>query len=288
MGIIAILVKLFHPCFLCYLIYNQTMKKRFLGWSTLLLLVGAAFLPLSSCVARGFIFPGTVRENAYYGVLFKPQEVVEIAAEDGTVLRGWFLNRGSQAPLVVMYGGNAMNVAGFHDLARADKARSYLLMNYRGYGASDGSPSQDAIVADSVQCIDWAQHQLCSSPELVLVGYSIGSGVAMQVAAKAQPSKVVLMCPFDSVESVAREAFGGFGAWMVRNDAFLSTEVARDLTCPVTIFAGRKDDIITPKHTQALAEAFTKIEPRVIWMDCGHLDLMSAPGFRFQFEQALK
>lgn len=264
------------------------MKKIFLGLCCLLLLLGGASLPLSSCVARSVIFPGTMRADVCYQVLFKPHEIAEITAEDGTVLRGWFLNRGAKSPLVVMYGGNAMNVAGFHSLARADESRSYLLMNYRGYGASDGSPSQDAIVADSVRCIAWAQQKLGASPKLILAGYSIGSGVAMQVASKTQPNKVILMCPFDSVESVAREALGSLGAWMVRNDAFLSTEVARDLSCPVTIFAGRKDDIIPPKHTQALVEAFTKIKPQVIWMDCGHLDLMSAPSFKSQFEQALK
>ncbi len=223
-----------------------------------------------------------------YQAYFAPQDAIEFRNVAGNMIRGWFVNRGADAPLVVMFGGNAMNVGAFGDLVKADKSRSYLLLNYRGYGNSEGSPSQDAIVGDTIMSIYWLEfHRDIRPSKLILVGYSIGSGVAMQVAAKTSPDGIVLLCPFDSVEAVARQHLGGFGAYMVRNDAFRSTEVAPKIRCHVTIFAGIKDDIIPPERTIALINAFTQVKPQVFWLSTGHNDLLGAKDFLPRFEKAL-
>lgn len=267
-----------------------SVMKKFIGclFGVLLVLISLLF-SFSSCISRGIIFPGPAAHDtdALYQSYFQASEAIEIKTPDGICLRGWFVNRGVQAPLVVMYGGNAMNVGAFCDFARADESRSYLLVNYRGYGSSEGKPSQDAIVGDSIMAIDWAGQQLGSSPKLILVGFSIGSGVAMQVAAKTNPDAVILICPFDSVEAVARQMLGGFGAFLVRNNAFRSTEVAPQLNCPVTIFAGSQDTIIPPERTIMLIASFTQTKPLVYWLPAGHNDLMSAPTFAARFERAL-
>ncbi len=265
------------------------MKKAFIILLAPVLLVLCLVLS-SSCISRSFIFPGPLADDTddKYQAYFAPQDAIEIQIASGDMLRGWFVNRGVDAPLVVMFGGNAMNVGAFGDLVKADQKRSYLLLNYRGYGNSEGSPSQDAIVGDTIMSIYWLQfHRKIRPSKLILVGYSIGSGVAMQVAAKTSPDGIVLLCPFDSVEAVAREHLGAFGAFMVRNDAFRSTEVAPKIRCHVTIFAGSKDDIIPPERTIALINAFTQTKPQVYWLPAGHNDLLGAKGFLPRFEKAL-
>ncbi len=205
---------------------------------------------------------------------FTRKEEVSITMPDGINLRGWFLNRGEGRPLVIMYGGNGMNVGNFRHLARKDSLKSYLLINYRGYGRSEGKASEDAVVADSLQIIDWAKAQLGNESKLILVGFSIGSGVALQVAARHQPDHLILICPFDF------KPIGGI-------KVFRGDQVAPQLRCPVTIFAGTEDSIIHPDRTKALIAAFTDKRPDVYWFPADHNEFMSRCDFRNRFTDIL-
>ena len=86
----------------------------------------SAALLLTACSFSELIYPGKDMElpDAACGY---PGNCIIIPAEDGTALQGWFFNRGAGTPLVVMYGGNAMNVGSFTSLAANDTTRSYLL-----------------------------------------------------------------------------------------------------------------------------------------------------------------
>ncbi|MFI3244020.1 MAG: alpha/beta hydrolase [Akkermansia sp.] len=205
---------------------------------------------------------------------FSRKEEVSITMPDGISLRGWFLNRGEGRPLVIMYGGNGMNVGDFHRFARKDSQKSYLLVNYRGYGRSEGEPTEDAIVADSIQLIKWAKAQLGDESKLLLVGFSIGSGVALQVAARHQPEHLILICPFDFKLAGDSKVFCG-------------DQVAPLLRCPVTIFAGTEDCLIHPDRTKALIAAFTDKKPEVYWFPSDHNELMSRCDFRNRFTDVL-
>ncbi len=210
-----------------------------------------------------------------FAFFFARREEVEIPMSDGSTLRGWFLNRGEGRPLVIMYGGNGMNVGNFHRFARRDSLKSYLLINYRGYGRSNGSPSEEAVVADSLQIIDWTKTQLKDDTKLIIVGFSLGSAVAIQVAARYQPGQLILICPFD------HKVVGGA-------KVFCSDEIAPLLRCPVTIFAGTEDSLIHPDRTKALIAAFTSNQPQVFWFPAEHNEIMSRCDFRNRFREVLE
>ncbi len=260
------------------------MKRSF----AVLLILGtlglATLFCLPGCLVRQFVFIGQhlPRKVVASSARYLPH-AVDIPTADGTVSRGWLLNRGARAPLVAVYGGNNMNVGSFLFLAERDKSRSYLLINYRGYGQSEGSPTQAALVADACAQIEWARQQLGSPASVHLLGFSIGSGVAMQVAAQrlardAQGvGSVVLICPFDSLKSTARHLAGRFLASLIREDDFDSATVAPRITCPLTIIAGRRDTIVLPEQVERLAAACTQSTPRLHWLDAGHNDVFSHP-----------
>ncbi len=128
----------------------------------------------------------------------------------GTHLKGWFVRGAISAerPLLVYYGGNAEEVsANLGDVARY-KAGAYLFMNYRGYGDSDGKPSQDALCRDALHILDHVAHQeKIPLAHMVLMGRSLGSGVAVHVAARRRVRGVILVTPFDSLLNVARHHY---------------------------------------------------------------------------------
>ncbi len=232
---------------------------------------------MTSCVTHSMVYPGSTMElpDAPYG---HSAQAISIPAEDGTILRGWFFNRGANTPLVAMYGGNAMNVGAFTDIAAGDTTRSYLLMNYRGYGGSEGTPDEESLVADARHCIATARSRMNgSSTPLYLVGFSLGSGVATQVAAAEKPEKLVLVCPFDSITAVAC-GFVPVLPHVLPMDSWCSADAAPGITCPVTILRGQFDTIVPPDSTDALIRAFST-PPTVRSYPAGHNDIFSYPGF---------
>lgn len=254
------------------------MKLKKMRWVRCLALVAAGFVLLWA-TAPLMIFPGFFadRPDEEYGYL---EQKLCLPAEDGTPLRGWFFNRGSGSPLVVVYTGNNMNAGRLLHLAAEDATRSYLMLNYRGYGDSEGVPSEKRVVADALHCLRLAQNQLGSPASLHVVGYSIGSGVACQVAAAVQPATLTLICPFDSITQVACD-FVPLIPRAVLRDTFTSVDYAPRIKCPVTILRAKEDRLVTPPHTDELIKAFEKGGniPQVHQFDADHSGILTDPGF---------
>lgn len=213
------------------------------------------------------------------------EHATTIRANDGTLLRGWFFNRGAGTPLVVFYGGNAMNVGNFANIAAADPTRSYLLMNYRGYGGSEGAPSESTLVNDANQCITYARAKMGTPGPLALVGYSLGSGVAMQVAATKSAASLVLICPFDSMTEVACNQVP-FLPRILPMDNWNSAEYAPMVKCPVTIMRAQTDDIVPAESTDKLIQSFTT-PPAVKTYPADHNSIFSCPDFTTDIMKAL-
>ncbi len=256
------------------------MKHRHLLTTT------AALLTLSclpSCI-NSIVYNGADKNmpDLTYGHM---EHATTIRANDGTVLRGWFFNRGAGTPLVVFYGGNAMNVGNFANIAAADPTRSYLLMNYRGYGGSEGEPSESQIVSDANCCITYARAKMGTPGPLALVGYSLGSGVAVQVAATKSASALVLICPFDSMTEVACNQVP-FLPRILPMDDWNSTEYAPMVKCPVTVMRAQTDDIVPSESTDKLIQSFTT-PPAVKIYPADHNSIFSCPDFTTDIMKAL-
>ena len=122
----------------------------------------------------------------------------------GERIKVWVVARpGGRA--LLYFGGNAEDVAGnVESFSEAFPDRSLYLVNYRGYGGSSGRPSETALVADALAVFD---HVRTQHADVAVMGRSLGSGVAVQLAAARPVSRLVLVTPFDSLVNVAKEYF---------------------------------------------------------------------------------
>ena len=247
-------------------------------------LSGAALL-LSACSFSELIYPGKDMQLPDAACGYQGNAIV-IPAADGTALQGWFFNRGASTPLVVMYGGNAMNVGNFASLAASDTTRSYLLMNYRGYGNSAGEPGEKQLVADARFTIRYARNAM-GNPDapLCLVGFSLGTGVAMQLATTENPVSMVLVCPFDSMTSVACNVVPFFPR-IVPMDSWKSVNYASRVKCPVTILQAKYDQVVPAESTEKLIKALPT-PPVVRVFEADHNTIFSAQGFLPTIMQAM-
>jgi uncharacterized protein len=160
-----------------------------------------------------------------------------------------------QADNVVLYlGGNAEDVdASLPEMAAAFPGRALYLMHYRGYGASGGKPSERALVADALKLFDYMRG---SHRNITVVGRSLGSGIAIQVAAQRPVERLVLVTPYNSIAEIAAIQFPYVPVnWLLR-DKYESWRHAPQVHAPTTLIAAEHDEIIPRASTEALATHF--------------------------------
>ena len=209
-------------------------------------------------------------------------EEVRLAAGDGTPLAGVLVKPPvERAPLVIYYGGNAEEVTAYAaDAAGTYGDRAVLFVNYRGYGASGGKPAEATMVADALQIFDWAARRSDLDPARVaLHGRSLGTGVAVQVAAARPARCVILTSPFDSARDVAKRIYSWLPVGLLLRHPFDSASHAPRLRMPALFLMGEADELIPMSHSERLAGLWGGPVERVSFAGFGHNDLSMNPRY---------
>lgn len=210
-------------------------------------------------------------------------EEVMLATPDGERLHAWRVK--AEGPLVMYFGGNAEEVSWM--LERIGDPRrgetpgvGWLLVDYRGYGASSGRPSEKALVADAIQLFDHAARLPGVDAKRILVfGRSLGSGVAVQLAAARPVRALVLVAPFDSLAALAKRYYWYLPVdWMLRH-RFDSIALAPRLAQPLLALIAGRDEVIPPVHGERLVAAWAGPKRRVLLAEAGHNSTDAHPLF---------
>ncbi len=214
-------------------------------------------------------------------------ERVMIEGNDGLRHESWFFAAPGSgvdrpAPVVVFFHGNADMIDWLADRARdyAGLGCSTLLVEYPGYRANRGKPSEQSTVEEGVRAVDLIRARPGVDPNrIVLHGMSLGTGVAAQVAARISaneqtgPAALILDSPFTSIASFAARYI--VPPSIVKHP-FHTDRVLGALSCPILILHGTHDTIIPIQHGRALSN----LNPQTTFVEinAGHLDLDRVPG----------
>ena len=201
---------------------------------------------------------------------------VFLEAHDGTRLHAWH-RPGS--PLVIYFGGNAEEVSWM--LARAAReapGSGWLLVDYRGYGASGGKPSESALVADALLLFDHARQRLGAN-RIVLFGRSLGSGVAVKVAAARRADGLILVAPYDSLTSIGQHHYPLLPVRWLLKHRFDSLAAAPVVRAPALFLVAARDEVIPLVHSKRLFDAWGGAKRWVALEGAGHNSTDDAPAF---------
>lgn len=194
----------------------------------------------------------------------------DFALQRGDVtLRGWVVNPGRHRA-ILYFGGNGESVEGNRAMfERWLPGHTAYLLAYRGYGASDGEPSEVALNADALALFDHVRTLHPGQP-IAAVGRSLGSGVASYLAAERPVSRLVLVTPFDSLADLGQAHYRWLPVkWLLR-DRYPSTAHLADYEGPVLVVRAGRDDIVPPANTDRLIASLPRKPNVSVQANAGH------------------
>jgi fermentation-respiration switch protein FrsA (DUF1100 family) len=224
---------------------------------------------------KKFIYFPTRGHEATPSALGLAHEDVWLVAEDGVRIHGWYLPVRDACWVTLVSHGNGGNIS--HRLDRALLLQSHVrssvfLYDYRGYGASEGSPDEAGTYRDARAAYRWLVEQKHVKPdELVLFGESLGSAVALELALERPAAALVLEAPFTSVPDVARRTILAPLAPFVRTRYESLPRIPR-LRMPLLVMQGDRDEVIPPALGRRLFDAAPEPKRYYAIPGAGHND----------------
>ncbi|WP_153301506.1 alpha/beta hydrolase [Endozoicomonas arenosclerae] len=251
----------------------------------------AAITGLYLCICMFFvfqqsrlIFPGATNDSR----MLSSVEHTPLSLNSNDALLSGFsrhFENTDNKTVVLYFGGNAEDISLMLYLSDELGVSEFYSFNYRGYGSSNGSPSEKSLIEDA-----WAQFEFLTvqkeiSPEkIIVVGRSLGSGVAVKLAQQVQfngqsLAGVVLITPYDSLLAVAGQHYPWLPVRWLLKHPFDSLSVARQLNVPALFMIAGKDRVIPPHHGQNLAQAWFGPSDTEVFANYDHNNLDESPTF---------
>ncbi len=254
-------------------------------WKLALILV-LVYAALAGCVylaqERLIYFPYAAREHATtpaaHGL---PFEDVAMRTEDGETLHAWWVPAAKARGTVLHFHGNAGNISHRIDYARMFQGLGYntLLVDYRGYGRSTGSPSEAGTYKDADASRRWLiETRGLRDGDIVIFGESLGGAVGCWLAAKHTPHALILASTFTSVPDMAAEMYGFLPVRLMSRFKYNTRECVAGVNAPVLVAHSPADDIVPYAHGQRIYAAAR--EPKAF------LDMAGGHNTGFVFMQA--
>lgn len=214
--------------------------------------------------------------------LREPQEaglagfrLVTVRTADGLDLVAWQAPASADRPVIVYLQGNAEGLASRRERFQVFHADGYgvLALGYRGYSGSPGRPSEEGLARDAEAAVAHLQASGIPASRIVVFGESLGTGLAVRLAAEGRAAAVILESPYTSVVDVARRSWWFLPVSLLMKDQFRSMDFAHLVSIPAFVFHGTADAVVPfaqgkkvfaalagPKEFHALAEG-THVAP---------------------------
>ena len=218
-------------------------------------------------------FPDATRVAPAQAGLPRAAEVT-FASSDGEKLFAWYVPPDAGKPLVIYFQGNAEGLAarvGRFTWLTAD-GTGLLALCYRGYGGSSGTPSEDGLIRDAEAAYGFARERT-PARRIVLFGESLGTAVAVALAAGHDVAAVILDAPFTSAAEVGAAAYPFAPVRWLMKDKFRSDERIGRVSAPLLVMHGEQDRIVPIRFAEKLFALAREPKRFVRFPQGGHVDL---------------
>lgn len=182
---------------------------------------------------------------------------VRLRTKDGVALSAWYVPAKSEQGVLLFCHGNAGNISHRLDSIRIfnDLNLSVLIFDYRGYGESEGRPSEEGTYLDAEAAWDYLVHERKAPPErIVLFGRSLGGAVAAELATRRRAAALIVESSFTSVAGMAHELYPWLPVRRITRFRYATIDKIGKIACPKLIVHSPHDEVIPFSHGLALFE----------------------------------
>ncbi len=201
----------------------------------------------------------------------KGVEHITFEVEKGVALEG-IHRKYENSPLIIYFGGNADDAT---RIVLHLKDCEIVTFNYRGFVNSGGKPSEKAIFSDALKIFD----KYGKNREVIIIGRSLGTGVATYVASKRDIKGLILITPYDSIASIGQKMYPYFPVAFLSKYKFESIKYMLDVKAPVGLIEVENDDTIPKYHFDKLREVIPNEVLHVELKNTTHGDVLKHPDF---------
>jgi fermentation-respiration switch protein FrsA (DUF1100 family) len=211
-----------------------------------------------------------LEEPAKYGL---PKfEELKITTSDNVKLTAWYIPAKKGKPTLAYFHGNAGNLG-----RRAEKFKDFantgigiLAISYRGFGTSEGLPTEEGLYNDARAAIKYLEEKGLKPSDITLYGESLGTGVAIQMATEDHFHAIILEAPYDRISARAAELYPYAPIDFLLKDKFDSISKISKINEPIMIFHSKDDKVMPFKHGQKLFDAANQPKKLYVFENAGH------------------
>lgn len=265
------------------------MKNKLIN---LLKIVAGLYIIL--CVALYFFqenlifFPQKLEKNYQFNFA-QDFEELNFKASDGKSLNGLLFKADNTKGLVFYLHGNAGSLSSWGNVANTYTDLNYdvFILDYRSYGKSEGSISNQEQLFEDNQLIYDELKEKYREDDIIILGYSIGTGLASKLASENKPDQLILQAPYYSLTDMMRQRFSFIPTFILKYK-FATNEYLKNCKMPITIFHGNIDRVINYKSSLKLKEDFTNKIELITLNGQGHNGMTDNPNYKRELENILQ
>lgn len=225
--------------------------------------------------------PGSIRPERLSEIRAQRDiEEISIKMSDNTILHGWLVKQDSKkdkdkSPLVIIFSGQGGEVTSHIKHARKIHGCFVALINYRGYGLSQGTPSETAFYNDAIEIFDYfSKRQDIHKEKIFALGGSLGTGIAVHLAAHRPLAGVILFSPYDKLAGgVIQDIIPFIPTSVIFKNSFNALKDAPLVDEPVLSLIAENDRVIRPKRSEKLIQILDEKCIRIIMEGTDHYSI---------------
>jgi len=250
---------------------RRRLRRIATGLLIAVALIYVAIIGLLYTFQRRLIYPGWYFGTAAVNPDHTGYRDVALTTSDG--LRGRLLYHPPQPgkPVILFFHGNGDSVLGSIVAMRSLVAAGYgmVLPEFRGFDGAPGIPDEQGLYRDARAARAWMIANDIAADRIVIIGYSLGTGVAAQMALEHRPRALVLVAPYASIAQAAAARFWWLPANLLVSERFDTAAKISRIGCPILLIHGAADTTIPPENS-ALLETLQPDADRAVLPGVGH------------------
>jgi pimeloyl-ACP methyl ester carboxylesterase len=221
-----------------------------------------------------FFQPKTISSETAQALVSSDTSAIDLVTPDGFHLRGWMVHNatGAKSPLIIYFGGSGSESSELIPLVKQIPGWSVALINYRGFGRSEGVPTQSNVLNDAVFIYDTLSNRPdIDASQIVSMGHSLGTGVATYLSGRRPTMATILVSPYDHWSLIGVKQSSIYTPIIrIMKPYFNSIAIAPGIKTPALILIGSNDTFVPPERSQKLADSWGITANQVLYQGEDH------------------